>query len=93
MRRFVVICALAGVAFLPPSVVLAAPSSVPAEQLCIRHGGELEYITESGTYHCRIGPEATFSESQLAEAERLCRLAYKGDFANPGSHSYHCFAL
>jgi hypothetical protein len=88
MRRFAVVLTLASVAFLVPAPALAAPSPVPAERMCARHGGELEYIPESGTYHCRA---ESFTDTQLTEAKRLCELAYKGDFVPMGSHVYHCF--
>jgi hypothetical protein len=91
MRRFAVVCTLAGVAFLAPSAALAAPRLTAAERLCERQGGKFD--PKGDGYHCRkVG---SFSDAQLSAASTLCKYVYGGDFSfdGTGASSYGCFDL
>jgi hypothetical protein len=81
MRRFVAVCALAGVAFLAPSVALAEPPLTAAQRLCEAQGGDFQAGPPpfGAIYSCdHFGELEDFTQTQLNTAERLCLNAYKG---------------
>ena len=84
----VALFALAGTALLAPSAALAAAPLTAAERLCGAQGGQFT-TPDALSYHCTQG---SFSEAQLAVAQRQCENVYKGSFSGvPGS--YHCFGI
>jgi hypothetical protein len=86
MRRFVAVCALAGLTFLAPSAALASDFPI-AESLCLDQGGSFQ--SPGPTHYTCSGVGSSLPKRAVATAERACEKTYDGRF-DYGGGTYTC---